>query len=61
MCYQYAHVCNSSVADIQDGISFYADDLTNSEIVDEEFCQWKCKWLNTPATDVPSTLSSALK
>ena len=53
--------CNSSVADIQDAISFNADDLTNSEIVDEEFCRWKSKWLNTPATDVPSTLSSTLK
>ena len=30
--------CNSSVADIQYAVSFYADDLTNSEIVDKELC-----------------------
>ena len=52
---------NSSVADIKDAIIFYSDDLSNSEIVDEEFCRWKRKWMNSPVTDIPRTLNSTLE
>ena len=52
---------NSSLTDIQEAVQFYSDDLINSEIVDEEFCRWKSKWLHVSKEDRPGTLSDSLK
>ena len=52
---------NSSLTDIQDALSFYSDDLPNSQIVDEEVCRWKSKWLGIPPEDRPNTLSNSLQ
>ena len=52
---------NSSLSDIQDALSFYSDDLPNSEILDEEFCRWKSKWVRIPLEDRPNTLSNSLQ
>ena len=30
---------------IEEAVAFYTDDLSNPTIIDEEFCQWKSKWL----------------
>ena len=42
-------------------ISFYSDDLPNDNILDEELCRWKSKWLHVPVEDRPKTLSDCLK
>ena len=51
----------SSFDDLQEAITYYSADLPNPNIVDEELCRWKAKWLLTPQQDRPDTLSNTLK
>ena len=51
----------SSMTDIEQAICFYADDLPNVDIVDEEFHIWKSQWLAIPVLDRPKTLACAMK
>ena len=46
---------NSFLTDLQEAIQFYSDDLPNSEILDEEFFQWKSKWLHVSKENQPVT------
>ena len=52
---------NSSVQDIQEAGTFYADDLPNASIIDAEFHLWKSRWLSVPQKDRPQTLSESLR
>ena len=52
---------DSSVQDIQEAATFYADDLPNASIIDEEFHLWKSRWLSVPQKDRPQTLSESLR
>ena len=36
---------NTSIVDLNTAIVFYSDDLPNPNILDEELCRWKTKWL----------------
>ena len=36
---------DTSISKIKEAIDFYADDLPNASIIDEEFCRWKSRWL----------------
>ena len=47
--------------DIQEAATFYADDLPNASIIDEEFHLWKSRWLSVPQKDRPQTLSESLR
>ena len=49
------------MTDIEQAICFYADDLPNVDIVDEEFHVWKSQWLAIPVLDRPKTLACAMK
>ena len=51
----------TSTSSMKDAIDFYSDDLPNSDIIDEEFSRWKCKWLCVPLKDRPETLAESLK
>ena len=51
----------SSMTDIEQAISFYADDLSNIDIVYEEFHVWKSRWLAIPVLDKPKTLACVMK
>ena len=51
----------SSVDDIEQAVSFYASDLPNAGIVDEEFHVWKSRWLSILPKERPQTLSECLK
>ena len=51
----------SSFSELDEVISFYSDDLPNGNILDEELCRWKSKWLCVPVEDRPQTLSDCLK
>ena len=51
---------DSSVQDIQEAATFYAGDLPNASILDEEFHIWKSRWLSVPQKDRPQTLSKSL-
>ena len=48
---------DSSVQDIQEAATFYAGDLPNASILDEEFHIWKSRWLSVPQKNRPQTLS----
>ena len=50
----------SSLTDLQEPIKFYSCDLPNSEILDEEFCRGKSKWLHVSKENCPVTLKDAL-
>ena len=45
----------SSFSELDEVISFYSDDLPNDNILDEELCRWKSKWLHVPVEDRPKT------
>ena len=51
----------SSMKDIEEAIAFYARDLPNDSMVDEEFHVWKTKWLAVLSKDRPRTLSACMK
>ncbi len=51
----------SSFSELDEVISFYSDDLPNSNIIDEELCHWKSKWLRIPVENRPKCLSDCLK
>ena len=46
---------------MNEAISFYCDDLPNANIVDEELCRLKSKWLLLPREDRPKTLTESMK
>ena len=50
----------SSFADINEAVLFYKTDLPNADIVDEEFCRWKKKWVGVPLTQHPQNLQDCL-
>lgn len=52
---------DTSISNMKEAIKFYADDLPNASIIDEEFCRWKCKWLRIPLKERPHTLAECLK
>ena len=52
---------NTSIVVLNDAIVFYSDDLPNPNIIDEEFCRWKTKWLAVKLQDRPETISGTLK
>ena len=41
-------------------ITFYSDDLPNFNIIDEELCHWKAKWLLVPKEDRPKSLAESM-
>lgn len=51
----------SSAQDIKEAVAFYADDLPNAGIIDEEFHLWKSMWLSVPINERPETLSNSMK
>ena len=52
---------NTSIVDFNAAIVFYSDDLPNPNILDEELCRWKTKWLAVKLQDRPETISDTLK
>ena len=52
---------NTSIIDFNEVIVFYSDDLPNPNILDEELCRWKTKWLAVKLQDRPETISDTLK
>ena len=50
----------SSFADINEAVLFYKTDLLNADIVDEEFCRWKRKWVGVPLPQRPQNLQDCL-
>ena len=52
---------NTSIVDLNEAIVFYSDDLPNPNILDEELCRWKTKWLAVKLQDRPETISDTLK
>ena len=52
---------SSLLSSMNEAISFYCDDLPNANIVDEELCRWKSKWLLVPREDRPKTLTESMK
>ena len=52
---------NTSIVDLNEAIVFYSDDLPNPNILDEELCRWKTKWLAVKLQDRPETVSDTLK
>ncbi len=52
---------NASIVDLNEAIVFYSDDLPNPNILDEELCRWKTKWLAVKLQDRPETISYTLK
>ena len=44
---------NTSIVDLNEAIVFYSDDFSNSNILDEELCRWKTKWLVVKLQDRP--------
>ena len=51
----------SSMTDIEQVISFNADELPNVDIVDEEFHVWKSRWIAIPVLDRLKTLACVMK
>ena len=51
----------SSFDDIAPTITFYAEDLPYTDIIDEELHHWKSMWLKVPRENRPKTLSETLK
>ena len=52
---------NTSTVDLNEAIVFYSDDLPYPNILDEELCRWKTKWLAVKLQDRPETVSDTLK
>ena len=52
---------NTSIVDLNEAIVFYSDDLPNPNILDEELCRWKTKWLAVKLQGHPETISDTLK
>ena len=52
---------NTSIVDLDEAIVFYSDDPPNPNILDEELCRWKTKWLAVKLQDRPETISDTLK
>ena len=52
---------NTLIVDLIEAIVFYSDDLPNPNILDEELCRWKTKWLAVKLQDCPETISDTLK
>ena len=52
---------DSTVAGFKQAVSFYADDLPNSDLVDEEFHMWKSCWLAVSKQERPHSISKALQ
>ena len=50
----------SSFADINEAVLFYKTDLPNADIVDEEFCRWKRKWVRVPLPQRSQNLQDCL-
>ena len=50
----------SSFEDIKEAVDFYSADLSNPDIVDEEFARWKRKWANVPVQSRPQALKDCL-
>ena len=51
---------DTSISIIKEAIDFYADDLPNASIIDEQFCRWKSTWLSVLQKDCPETLTDSL-
>ena len=51
----------NAISDISSAVTFYAEDLPNSDILDEELHRWKLRWLSCPLEKRPNTLSGSLK
>ena len=45
---------------MNEAITFYSDDLPNVNIIDEELCRWKAKWLLIPKEDRPKSLAESM-
>ena len=52
---------NTSIVDLNEAIVFYSDDFPNPNILDEELCRWKTKWLAVKLQDRPEAISDTLK
>ncbi len=52
---------NTTIVDLNEAIVFYSDDLPNPNILDEELCRWKTKWLGVKLKNHPETISDTLK
>ena len=52
---------NTSIVDLNEAIVIYSDDLPNPNILDEELCRWKTKWLAVKLQDRPETICDTLK
>ena len=52
---------DSTVAGFEQAVAFYADDLPNSDLVDEEFHMWKCRWLGVSKQERPHSIGKALQ
>ena len=52
---------NTSIVDLNEATVFFSDDLPNPNILDEELCHWKTKWLAVKLQDRPETISDTLK
>ena len=51
---------DSTIDAFEQAVSFYKDDLPNSDLV-EEFHLWKSKWLAVPKEERPQTISKAMQ
>lgn len=49
------------ICNITEIVNFYKNDLINPDVVDEDFHQWKKKWLSVPFEDRSQILSNTLK
>ena len=52
---------NTLIVDLNEAILFNSDDLPNPNILDEELCHWKTKWLEVQQQDRPEIISDTLK
>ena len=51
----------SSVQDIKEAVELYWDDLPNADLIDEEYCVWKSRWISKKYEERPSNLSMCMK
>ena len=52
---------DSTIDGFEQAVSFYKDDLPNSDLVDEEFHLWKSRWLAVSKEERPETINKAMQ
>ena len=52
---------DSTIDGFEQAVSFYKDDLPNSDLVDEEFHLWKSRWLAVSKEERPETINKGMQ